>query len=225
MSSINQTNAAQNTGAPVASPTAVAKNGSDIGELKNEFLTLMLAQMKNQDPLNPMDGAEYASQMAQFSTVEGIQNMTDLQQQNNNLIDSLQVLETTNLVGDSVSIPAAQIKLSEPESLKGFVDLKTSAEDLDVVVRDASGNVVKQINLGSQNVGRVDFEIPELESGSYRLDVVAKNGERETTTVPFLERKIDKVSIPGDGGDIQLSISGIGKLSLYSVNEFLGDNV
>lgn len=224
MSTINQTSAAQMT-ASANSSAAVSKNGNDVGELKNEFLTLMLAQMKNQDPLNPMDGAEYASQMAQFSSVEGIQNMTKLQEQSNTLIDTLQVLQTTNLVGDKVSIPAPQIKLSEEESLKGFVNMKTSAEEVDVVVRDASGEVVEKISLGSQNVGRVDFEIPSLEAGSYTLDVVAKNGDQEATTVPFLERRIDKVSIPGSGGDIQLSVSGIGNLSLYKVNEFLGDNV
>lgn len=225
MNSINQTNASQNAGAPGGGSGSIAKSGNDVGALKNEFLTLMLAQMKNQDPLNPMDGAEYASQMAQFSAVEGIQNMTGLQQQNNNLIDTLQVLQTTSLVGDNVSIPAPEINLSETESLKGFVNLKTSAEELDVVIRDEAGTVVDTITLGSQKVGRVNFEIPDLEAGSYQLDVVAKNGDRETLTTPFLERRIDKVSIPGNGGDVQLSVSGIGNISLYSVNEFLGDNV
>lgn len=224
MSLVNQTTSSQQSGS-VMSPSSVAKNKNDIGELKSEFLTMMLAQLKNQDPLNPMDGAEYASQMAQFSTVEGIQNMGKLQQQNNNLIDSLQVLQTTNLVGDNVSVPASQIKLSEPDGLKGFVDLKTSAENLKVVVRDGSGNVVEDMDLGSQNPGRVEFEVPELDSGSYTLDVIAKNGDQERMTTPFLERRIDKVSIPGNGGDIQLSVSGIGNISLYSVNEFLGDSV
>lgn len=224
MSLVNQSTSSQQSGS-VMSPSSVAKNENDIGELKSEFLTMMLAQLKNQDPLNPMDGAEYASQMAQFSTVEGIQNMGKLQQQNNNLIDSLQVLQTTNLVGDNVSVPASQIKLSEPDSLKGFVDLKTSAENLKVVVRDGSGNVVEDMDLGAQNPGRVEFEVPELDSGSYTLDVIARNGDQERMTTPFLERRIDKVSIPGNGGDIQLSISGIGNISLYSVNEFLGDSV
>ena len=225
MSIIDQSNTVKGSSSVPMSPSAISKNENEIGELKNEFLTLMLAQMKNQDPLNPMDGAEYATQMAQFSTVEGIQNMTDLQKQNNTLIDTLQVLQTTSLVGDKVSIPVSQIKLTEDESLKGFVELKTSAENLDVFVRDASGNVIRQVSLGSQNVGRVDFDIPDLEAGSYSIDVLAKNGGNESMTTPFLERQIEKVSIPGNGGNIQLSISGVGKLPLYSINEFLGDNV
>lgn len=225
MSSINQLSPSQSQSSVGMSPSDIARNENDIGALKNEFLTLMLAQMKNQDPLNPMDGAEYASQMAQFSTVEGIQNMGKLQQQNNNLIDSLQVLQTADLVGNKVSIPASQIKLSEEETLNGFVNMKTSAEEVSVIVRNSSGEVVKEINLGSQGVGRVDFEIPDLEKGSYQMDVVARNGDKETVSTPYLERRIDKVSIPGSGGDVQLSVSGIGNISLYSVNEFLGDSV
>lgn len=225
MSTVNQLSPSQNLSPAAMSPSEIARNENDIGALKNEFLTLMLAQMKNQDPMNPMDGAEYASQMAQFSTVEGIQNMGKLQQQNNNLIDSLQVLHTANLVGDKVSVPASEIKLSKEESLSGFVDMKTSAEEVSIVVRNSFGDVVKEINLGSKGVGRVDFEIPDLKEGSYQMDVIARNGDKETVSIPYLERRIDKVSIPGNGGDVQLSVSGIGNISLYSVNEFLGDNV
>lgn len=202
----------------------VARGDNDIAIQKDQFLKLMLAQMKNQDPLNPMDGAEYASQMAQFSTVEGIQNMKDLQQQNNVLLNTMMTLEASGLVDTKVSVPASQISLKESDTIKGYVDLKTSGEEVDVIVRDSEGNIAQKVSLGSRSPGRLDFNIPELDAGEYSIEVSVKNGDDIRLNTPLLERMVEKVSVPQNGGSMSLQISGIGTVPYYSINEFLGGN-
>lgn len=190
--------------------------------LKTEFLTLMVAQIRNQDPLNPLDGTEYVSQLAQMSTVEGIQNMSQLQRQNNVLMDTLQVLQTTQLVGKQVSLPVDRIKLDAKETVEGQIRLGQPANDLVVRAINADGRVVEEAKLGARSAGEVQFELPKLPAGSYRLEVVARHGETTANYTPYLNRTVEKVSVPGNGGDVLLQVSGVGNLSLFSISEFLG---
>ncbi len=190
--------------------------------LKTEFLTLMVAQIRNQDPLNPLDGTEYVSQLAQMSTVEGIQNMSQLQKQNNVLMDTLQVLQTTQLVGKQVSLPVDRIRLDEKEAIQGQIKLGQPANDLVVRAINADGRVVEEVKLGARSAGETQFELPKLAPGSYRLEVVARHGETSANYTPYLNRTVEKVSVPGNGGDVLLQVSGVGNLSLFSISEFLG---
>ncbi|WKE66530.1 flagellar hook capping FlgD N-terminal domain-containing protein [Gallaecimonas kandeliae] len=196
---------------------------NDAGAMKDEFLQLMVAQINNQDPLNPLDGTQYLSQLAQLSTVEGIQNLGSLQTQGNTLMDTLQVLQSTQLVGKQVSVPVQSLSLDQAESLTGKVRLDQSAEDLRVRVTDAAGNLVQEKALGPQQAGDIPFSLDELPAGLYQFEVVAKNGDASQSLSPFLNRTVEKVSIPANGGDIQLQVAGLGNLSLFSVSEFLGE--
>lgn len=205
--------------------TEIARSENSVAAQKDQFLQLMLAQMKNQDPLNPMDGAEYASQMAQFSTVEGIQQMSKLQEQNNVLLDTMMTLDSSSLVDTEVSIPVTEISLSETETLKGFTDLQTSGEEVTVFVRNSDGSIAKEVVMGSQKAGRMEFEVPDLGPGEYSIEIAVKNGDTTLTSTAFLERTVEKVSIPGNGGSLNLDISGVGIMPLYSINEFLGGKV
>lgn len=191
--------------------------------LQDEFLQLMVAQINNQDPLNPMDGTQYLSQLAQLSTVEGIQNLNTLQSQGNTLLDTQQVLQSAQLVGKEVSVPVENISLDKAESLEGKVRLTESAQSVTVKVTDINGQVVQTQSLGTQAAGDVAFNLDELPAGVYKLEVVAANGDDTQNYTPYLNRQVEKVSIPADGSDIQLQVAGVGSLSLFSVSEFLGE--
>lgn len=214
-----ETGGATNNG---TTANAIAGNDNSAAGLKNEFLTLMVAQIKNQDPLNPLDGAEYVAQLAQFSTVEGIENMGKLQNQNNVLMDTLQVLQSTNLAGKQVSIPVDRINLDTEEELTGTVALPAAASEVEVRALDAAGNVVESVNLGARDAGETAFTLPELDAGQYTLEVIARNGDDLTTYPPKLQRTVEKVSVPSDGSDIRLQVAGVGSVSLFSISEFLG---
>ena len=200
----------------------IASNSNTAAELKDEFLTLMVAQIRNQDPLNPLDGTEYVSQLAQMSTVEGIQNMSQLQQQNNILMDTLQVLQTTQLVGKQVSLPVDRVRLESEEALQGQVKLSQPADNVTIRAIGTDGRVVEEVKLGSRSAGETKFELPALPAGSYRIEVVAQRGDTTTSHTPYLNRVVERVSVPGNGGDVLLQVSGVGNLSLFSISEFLG---
>lgn len=205
---------------PGVSGTGIDRN--DAAGLKNEFLTLMVAQIKNQDPLNPLDGAEYVAQLAQFSTVEGIERMSQLQSKNNILMNTMQVLQSTQLVGREVSVPVARIEVAKGETLKGSVQLDGAAQDVRVRALGADGKVVGEAKLGARTAGEVAFELPNLKAGQYRLEVVSARGDQLTTGIPMLQRVVEKVSVAAGGGDVRLQVSGVGNISLFSVSDFLG---
>lgn len=207
----------------LGSVTNNAIKSSSPSQMKDEFLQLLVAQIKNQDPLNPMDGTEYVAQLAQLSTVEGIENMSQLQNQNNILMDTLQVLQSTQLVGKDVSVSTDQISLKENDTVKGSFSMPGSAEEVQVIARDPSGKIVESVNLGTLIGGQHDFTLPELKKGDYILEVVALNGETTKNFQPSVTRTVEKIIVPSDGGsDIRLNVDGIGLVSLFSINEFLG---
>lgn len=197
-------------------------NGNTAGALENEFLTLMVAQIRNQDPLNPLDGAEYVAQLAQFSTVEGVENIARMQQQNNIRLDTMQVLQSTQLVGKQVSVPVQEIQLQDAETLTGTVELDASASDVRVWALGSDGKIAGEVKLGARSAGSVEFELPSLAEGHYTLQAVVARGDQVTTVNPYLYRTVEKVSVPPQGGDVRLQVEGVGSLSLFSINEFLG---
>ncbi|MDN6449252.1 MAG: flagellar hook assembly protein FlgD, partial [Enterobacterales bacterium] len=88
----------------------VASNDNSAASMNNLFMTLLVAQIQNQDPLNPTDGTEYVSQLAQLSQVQSMESMSALMQNNAVLMDNLQTLSTGNLVGQKVMVQTDKIE-------------------------------------------------------------------------------------------------------------------
>ena len=193
--------------------------GNDVTHLRSEFLQMMVAQINNQDPLNPLDGTEYVSQLAQFSMVEGIEQMKMQGQQQATLLDTLQVLSSTSLMGKKVSVPTQSITLDEPEALSGKIAVPAGTELLTMKVYDQNGTLVHEQDWSNPS-GEQAFNLPQLASGEYDFKVTAEQEGKSVALAPMLTRIVDKVSLPGGGGDIMLSIAGIGKVSLFQVTEF-----
>lgn len=121
-------------------------------ETEDRFLTLLVAQMKNQDPLNPLDNAEVTSQMAQLSTVQGIEDM-------NATLDALaasmgvnQMAQAANLIGSAVLVPGDSISPAELENVMGF-ELSRPADKVTVDIFDAAGGAVRSLDLGPREDG------------------------------------------------------------------------
>ena len=193
--------------------------GNDITNLRSEFLQMMVAQINNQDPLNPLDGTEYVSQLAQFSMVEGIEQMKMQGQQQATLLDTLQVLSSTSLMGKQVSVPTQSVTLDKPEALNGKIGVPAGTEKLTMKVYDQNGSLVHEQDW-SNPTGEQAFQLPELGSGEYDFKVTAEGDGKISPLAPTLTRTVEKVSLPGGGGDIMLSIAGIGQVSLFRVTEF-----
>ncbi|MCJ8349458.1 flagellar hook capping FlgD N-terminal domain-containing protein [Moritella sp.] len=206
----NRTNPAQ---------TSEVKDNSALG-LKNEFLQMMVAQIKNQDPLNPLDGTEYVSQLAQFSMVEGIEGLRTGQSGQAEMLYTQQVLQSTALIGTEVLVPSTGIAAKQGEKPNGVIRIDGAADEVTLTVKDLNGNVVDTQTWKYPESGDIAFEVPALDEGSYVLGVEVKMGGQVLNGVPLLSREVEKVSLPKTGSDIQLSIAGMGSVSLFSISEF-----
>lgn len=162
-------------------------------EAQDRFMTLLVTQMRNQDPLNPMDNAQVTSQLAQLSTVTGIDKLNETVAAMSANFMSSQNLQAASMIGHGVVIPGNALELRDGGSVLGF-ELPQSAEKVRVDVKDASGLIVKTMNLNGADEGF--NSIPwdgkndagdSLPNGDYTFSVSATSGDRalDVTTLSF----------------------------------------
>lgn len=170
-----------------------AANESAAADTQDRFLKLLVTQMKNQDPLNPMDNAEVTSQMAQLSTVTGIDKLNATLQALSDSMQSNQSLQAAAMIGHGVLVPGANVDLYNGAGYGG-IDLPQSADRLDISIRNQAGALVRNISLGAQPDGLVDWQWDgrdnsgnSLAEGRYTFTVDAMQaGERvDATTLQF----------------------------------------
>jgi len=133
-----------------ASATTAVKSTSE--ETEDRFLSLLVAQLKNQDPLNPLDNAEITSQMAQLSTVQGIENMNATLESFVASMGASQLSEAANLIGHGVLVPGNTLDPSLQQNVVGF-DLSLPADSVSVSILDSAGNEIRSLDLGSRAEG------------------------------------------------------------------------
>ncbi|MGR5194168.1 flagellar hook assembly protein FlgD [Vibrio rotiferianus] len=202
---------------------AVANNPRDTSNptsLENEFITLMVAQIQNQDPLNPLDGTEYVGQLAQFSQVQSMENMSGLMQNSMVLLDNMQVLSTAGLVGQTVYVSSNEFELTDGVQ-SGRIELGHASNQVTLVVKDEYGQKTK-VPLGAHAAGDVDFSIdPEelgLKPGNYSVSVEVEEGQASPNVL--LAGKVEQVRIPSTGGAALVKVDGVGSVPFYQISQF-----
>lgn len=131
---------------------STANTRSATSETEDRFLTLLVAQMKNQDPLNPLDNAEVTSQLAQLSTVQGIETMNKTLEALAASLGGSQMAQAATLIGRAVLVPGDTIGPGELENIMGF-ELSRPADKVTVEIRDSSGGLVRTLDLGPRDSG------------------------------------------------------------------------
>lgn len=190
-------------------------------ELQNRFLTLLTTQLKNQDPLNPMDNAEVTSQLAQMSTVQGIENLTQLFQQ---FLDTNSLSELSGLVGRGVLVEGEQLELTQAGGVGG-VWLESPADQVVVTITDANGLPVRKLDLGALEVGSHNFiwdgradDGQMAVPGAYRIAVEARSGSETVSAKTLQLAQVTAVVKGAKGADLQLGSLGIFRLDeIYQV--------
>jgi len=132
--------------------SAAATSKTSTQETEDRFLSLLVAQMKNQDPLNPLDNAQVTSQLAQLSTVRGIEDMNSSLQALAASMGANQMAQSASLIGSAVLVPGDSISPAELENVMGF-ELSRPADKVTVDIFDAAGGVVRSLNLGPREDG------------------------------------------------------------------------
>ena len=195
---------------------------------KDMFMRLLLAQMENQNPLNPQDGTEFVSQLAELSTLEGIGNMTSSVEELSGLYRSSQALQATTLVGREVLVESNQAYFDAANPVSGQIKAPgQSVLDAKVTITDARGQVVRTDMLGSLEGDLdtpfawdgVDNSGNIMPPGQYTISVNGRvGGEIESLQVNTYAR-VNSVSILNSRGDMELKLTGLGSLSSSEIKE------
>ncbi len=183
-----------------------------------DFLKLMTTQLQNQDPFAPMDNGDFIAQMAQFSTVTGITEI------NNNLTNIGSKLEPNRIataaqfLGHSVLIPGKVVSPDENGEIHGVIDLPAGSTDVGLTFTNKSGEVVKTINLGSQDKGLVGFswsDIPDsIKKNNEQLTIQAYAGNKTASdgVSTAVYNKVIAASTPKDSDDVLLELKDYGEV-------------
>ncbi len=192
---------------------------------QEDFLTLMVAQIQNQDPFKPLESGEFLGQLAQFGTVSGIQALQGSVEQLAGSLQSMQALQASSLVGKEVLIQGAQAYLQEGGVIEGKVDIPLGTTALTVSIYDESGELVRRIPLGEQPPGRMDFQWDGMTDGEepapegvYRVALEATVDGQPVSLDPALRAHIESVSL-GGGQGMTLNLAGLGSLGIDQVLE------
>lgn len=206
--------------------TATTNDSSDrLGQ--DQFLELMITQLNNQDPMKPMENGEFLGQLAQFSTVTGLQ---DLQNSFNQLSQSLvsnQALQASTLVGKHVMVPSEQVAF-DGTAVQGAVDLPASVSELAVGIYSPSGQLVQRIDLGQQASGLVNFSWDgsaasgaTAPKGNYLIRAEARIAGQVEAVETLTVAKVDSVSVGRSGEEIALNLLGLGTVDFSNVRQIM----
>ncbi|MEL7450084.1 MAG: flagellar hook assembly protein FlgD [Pseudomonadota bacterium] len=201
-------------------------NGNDLGQ--DAFLELMVTQFQNQDPFAPMENGEFLSQIAQFTTATGID---ELQASFNNVaasINSDQALAASSMICRDVLVAMPVGVLESGAGMAGAVQVPVETPVVAVDVVDSAGQVVRTLNLGEQSPGLANFEWDGVTAsgeqappGQYAFEArVQADGVMQNTNV-MVEARVSSVNVGGAGGGITLNIDGLGALSMADVLQIL----
>ena len=211
------TNAVQNPAGALNAPA------NDAASLKNEFMTLMIAQIKNQDPTKPLNSAEYISQLAQFSQVESLEGMRANQSNQMIMMENLGIVQSASLIGKNAMVPVSELQLDN-EAVEGKIYLENAVEALDLDIVDAQGQVVHTIQLGAQGVGDIRFTVdPQafgLTAGKYELKAKATVGENTLVAPTYIKAPIEKIHFSSASGMMMAEMGhGVGVISVLNISE------
>lgn len=192
---------------------------------KDMFLKLMLAQMKNQNPLDPQEGSEFLAQLAQFSTVEGINKINDSMSDFSSSFRSGQALQATTMIGRRVQVESSSGLLTENTPLQGSIDIPQSVANLQLEIFDSAGQKVKSISYGPTVAGNKDFDWDGINTngefngqGRYSVKAFAEVEGEATQLSTFMSSNVDSVSVATDGS-ITLNVESVGAVSLANVKK------
>jgi flagellar basal-body rod modification protein FlgD len=198
---------------------STGSSASGTKELSDRFLTLLVTQLKNQDPMNPMENAELTSQLAQLSTVEEIGKLNTSMTEFVTQYKAAQSLQAASLVGRQVLTEGDGLRLGASGGV-GAVDLDGAADKVSVKIFDANGALARTLELGEQPAGLARFVWDGLDqsgntlaTGDYRFSVSAAKAGEAVTGTAFTLAQVLSVTLNDTGAEVEVSGEGTRQLS------------
>lgn len=205
---------------------AKQESADSVAQSQDRFMTLLIAQMRNQDPLNPLDNAQVTSQMAQLSTVTGIDKLNATVQALQASYQSSQSLAAAGMIGHGVFVEGNDLALQEGKAVFG-VDLTESADNVKLEIRNAAGKLVHSMDMGPQSAGTMPLAWDgktdagtTAADGEYKFEVVAtRGGEKISVATPLSFGEV--VSVATNAQGVKLHVAGFGPVDLSAVRQIL----
>ena len=216
-----------------SSATSTKSAADAVQETQDRFMKMLIAQMTNQDPLNPLDNAQVTSQMAQLSTVTGISQLNASLETLLSSIRSSEALDAADMIGHGVFVPGTNVTLSSTTTdgkttTQGVlgVELASAADTVTVKIRDSSGNLVKTMELGAQNAGVIPIAWDGSTTsgttdadGQYKFEVTASKSGTAVTSSGLAYGSV--LSVTSSTSGAKLTVGNVGTVSLSDVREIL----
>lgn len=201
------------TNSATSSTSATGTNSAS--DLQSSFLTLLVAQLKNQDPTNPLQNNELTTQLAQISTVSGIEKLNTTLGSISGQIDSSQSLAASNLIGHGVMIPGTKVLAGKETTTPFGVELQQPADKVTATITDSSGAVVRTIDIGSLKAGVHSFtwdgsmtDGTSAPDGAYNVSIAASSGSTQLVAQPLQFALVQGVTRSSTGNLLDLGTYG-----------------
>ncbi|HEY8329797.1 MAG TPA: flagellar hook assembly protein FlgD [Pseudomonas sp.] len=208
-----------------ASTTASEKQKAE--DLRSNFMTLLVTQLQNQDPLKPMENAEMTSQLAQVNTLSGIEELNETLQGITGQIDAGQTLQASALIGRNVLVPGDRVLVGSGETTPFGIELAAPVDQAKVSIHDGSGQVVRQFELGALDAGVQSFvwdgtlnDGSAAPDGAYRVTVEASADEQAQQATVLSYAQVGGVSTGASGPLLDLGAT-LGRVGLQNIRQIL----
>ncbi|AZI86440.1 flagellar biosynthesis protein FlgD [Kosakonia sp. CCTCC M2018092] len=199
--------------------------GSSANELLDSFMTLLVAQMQNQDPTDPIDNNQLTAQLAQFNTAAGVEQLNTTMNSMGTLVASMQQMNSADWVGRDIMIAGdPKVSTADNGNQKVGLSLDSDADEVTVTLTDAAGNAynakLKNVEAGVHEYTLDDFEDfqpsdPRTQADtSFTVSFTATNADGSAPAITALKpAKVQSVSFTSSGAVLQLGVDGTASLS------------
>jgi flagellar basal-body rod modification protein FlgD len=214
------------SGSSASSSNSSSSATSGVGGLTiNDFLTLMTAQLQNQDPLNPTDSNQFLSQLSELSTVEGISQLNTSMSTLSNSMLSSQALTSVSLVGQNVLAQGSSAAYTSGQALSGAVQVPAGASSVSVSITNSGGALVDQLSVpagsGLQNFswsGNTNTGLT-APSGTYSVTASAVVGGTSQAATTYINGTVTSVTLGASGASPTLNTTQLGPVALSAVQQ------
>jgi flagellar basal-body rod modification protein FlgD len=219
------TNTSKSTATSSPTSSSSAPGTVSASEQQDRFLKLLVTQMKNQDPLNPLDNAQVTTQLAQINTVTGIEKLNSTVQTLSTSMLANQSMQGAAMIGREVYATGSYLNLADGKAI-GAVNLTQPADRVYVSIADSAGTIIRRMELGSAGIGVSGFQWDgktdagtTAAAGQYVFQVVAASGNKSIPAEPVTLGKVDGVSLSSSG--MKLNLQGGGSVGMTDVKQIL----
>lgn len=219
MATVNSASSATSSAADIfASINGNSSKGaakSATADMENRFLTLLVTQIKNQDPLNPLDNAQVTSQLAQINTVNGVEKLNATLGKLLSAYDDSKAMQSASMIGKSVLVPGDKL-LATTEGILGGAALAADADKVTVTIKDSTGKVVQTEEIGAKKAGSFvfawdgkDSSGKEVPAGKYTFAVEASKGGKKVDAAALQIGTVSALVRSNNGFQLDLGEAGI----------------